>query len=96
MSRVHEKFAAAVRKLATGRGSIQERLVGALREVYQAKEDEDVPIDVALEIQQFERLWNAAQQMGGEGQIEAWTRTLPDGEAVEIADWIVSAEYRLR
>ena len=94
--RAHERFASAVRKLAIGRGGIQERIADALREVYRAQNDGDLSIDFALEIQRFERQWNASQQSQGEGQIEAWAMGLPDDKAVEIADWIVSAEYQLR
>jgi len=93
-----EKFYVAVSSLASGTGSIQERLFNAytgslmLLEVH--KPDE-LPEDMRNEFKEITRELTAVEPSGNEGSVRASTNAMTDLEASEIAEKIVSLYDRI-
>lgn len=93
----HEKFSDAVHVLATSPMSLQDRIAAAFVSITAVEVGPSaLPDDVANQLRTYHAAWNAARAAPGEGTINAWARTLRDDEAVEIAKWFLSTEYRLR
>lgn len=98
LSYTWEKFHVAVSSLASGTGSIQERLFNAytgslmLLEVH---EPNDLPADMRDDFEEITRKLTAVEPVGDEGSVWASTNAMTDMEASEIADRIVSLYDRI-
>lgn len=93
-----EKFSQAVDSLATGLGSLQERIASAfaygLSHLLPRHEDL-LPPEVANRLREYEEEWSALGDVGGKGQIAVWVSGLSDDEAIEVATWINATASRL-
>jgi hypothetical protein len=93
LSYTWEKFHVAVSSLASGTGSIQERLCNAytyslmLLEVHKP---DDLPAEMRDDFEQIVRELTAVEPVGSEGSVQASTNAMTDLKASEIAEKIVS------
>lgn len=93
-----EKFHVAVSALASGTGSIQERLCNAyiyslmLLEVH---EPNDLPETMRNDFEEITRELTAVEPSEGEGSVQASTNAMTDTKASEIAEKILSLYNRI-
>jgi hypothetical protein len=88
-----EKFSAAVRTLATGKGRIQERLIEAFQYDLSYVKDENVPEELRDEVREL--MAAATSIPGNDGRLAATISRLTEDEAVEMAKLIMSLHYEL-
>ena len=86
-----QRFREAVLRLASGHGSIQERVSAAFHALDTAITHDRVPGEVGAYLHDFAELWRASN----DGSIDLWARGLSVDEAVEIATWLLQASYRI-
>lgn len=85
-----EKLYAAVLILASGTGSIQERLCNAYADSLMRLQDRnDFPVEMRDDFEAIQNELTAVQPLGDEGSIKASTNAMTDDKASEIAEKIV-------
>jgi hypothetical protein len=84
-----QRFRLAVARLATGHGSIQERVSAAFHALDTAISHGRVPGDIGIQLNSFAALWSE----GPDSSIDRWALNLTVDEAVEIATWLLQASY---
>lgn len=98
---VHNLLSGTVHLLATGRGTIRERLYNAyIREFHLIRLTPDALRDVdprALELfrEVDARMTSHPEEIAGEGMVAATIRHMSDDEAVDIAEKICELELRI-
>lgn len=93
-----EKFYVAVSSLASGTGSIQERLCNAYTGslmLLNIHEPNDLPADMRNDFEEITRELTTVDPVGDEGSVRASTNAMTDMKASEIADRIVSLYDRI-
>ena len=93
---VAEKYANAVRTLATGTDSIQERLRDAYLDTMGTTAHlEGVPEEIVTKIRHLEENLTRVDAQDGEGSVAATTRGLSDEEASEFAGVFCDVSFML-
>ena len=91
-----EKFSAAVRTLALGSESLQERIANAFaNSLHLLLDHQGLAPDVAQKLRQYKVAWRAVTDPGPSGSIQVWATRLSDDDAMEIARWIVDTASEL-
>jgi hypothetical protein len=83
----YERLRLAVESLATGRGSLQDRLYYALLNIYVFRV-EDFPVKIRDEFREIIEETTKVKPIGDEGSIKATCRIMSDEEAEKIAQRI--------
>jgi ADP-ribosylglycohydrolase len=86
-----QRFREAVSRLATGYGSVQERVNAAFHALDTAIKNDRVPGRLGEALRQSSNAWLNS----GDGSIDAWAQGLSVDEAVEIATWLLQMSYEI-
>jgi hypothetical protein len=86
-----QRFREAVSRLATGHGSIQERVCAAFHALDTAIKNDRVPGRLGEMLRQSSNAWLNS----GDGSIDTWSLGLSVDEAVEIATWLLQMAYEI-
>ena len=90
-----QRFRNAVESLATGTGSLQQRLTDAYAIQLHCLRREDFPESLQEIFASIDLYLTRKDAKGDEGTIAATTMSLPDDHAIRIAKAIVDLSYRL-
>ncbi len=86
-----EKLHDAVLTLASGTGSIQERLCDAyVYSLIRLQKQDDFPVEMRDDFEVIQKELTAVQPFGEEGSVKASTNAMTDDKASKIAEKIVS------
>jgi hypothetical protein len=93
-SYTHEKLSQAVDSLATGTGSIQDRLLNAALALHVLRA-KDFPEEMANEFSSLWQEFTKQPAMANEGTLQATILRMSDGEAAEWASRILHLHSRI-
>jgi hypothetical protein len=88
----HERFHRAVHGLAVGSAPLNERIADVFATDLSDLAPTDLPHEVGARLKAYQREWRALGDVGPEGRIRVWARSLSLEKAREVAHWIVDAD----